>query len=234
MTDVFPPCFANRAEMVWDLPGAFTSGGTSVFGGESQVRRMDGGGGWRAMLQNLVLKDAANQKTWQAIWQDIMLGNTKYIVPRPPHRLKASFVSTGGSVPWSDDVPFSDDSEWYTGSGLATLAAEVELRAVEAQIILPPGAALEGGEPFTIVGPTYGARLYHVARVLDVAADEDGDTVTVRFGPPAREDYAAESEVDFENPRCTMRAVPNSDGAAVNFSRSRFATASIVFEETFT
>lgn len=234
MTDVLPPCFALRAEMVWTLPGAFTTGGQSVYGGETQVRRTDGGGGWRATLQNLVLKDAANQKTWQAIWQDIMLGNTKYVVPRPPHRLKATFSGTGETVPWSDDVPFSDDTEWSTGDGFGSLAVALELRATEAQILLPPGAALEGGEPFTLVGTTYGARLYHVARVLAVAEDDAGDTVAVRFGPPAREDYNSGTEVDFENPRCTMRAVPGADGSSPMFTRSRFAMASMTFEETWT
>lgn len=234
MTDTLPPCFANRAEMIWTLPGAFTTGGQSVYGGESQIRRTDGGGGWRAQLQNLVLKDAANQKTWQAFWQDFQLGNTKIIVPRPPHRLRATFATVGDSVPWSDGSPFDDGSGWSTGGGSATLAADIELRDYEAQLLLPAGAALLGGEPFTLVGTSYGPRLYHVARVLNVAADPDGDTVTIRFGPPAREDYASGTEADFLNPRCTMRAVPNSDGGAPLYTRSRFATASMVFEETWT
>lgn len=233
MTDILPPCFALRGEMTWELPGAFTSGGQSVFGGETQVRRTDGGGGWRATLNGLLLSSADLQRTWETLWLNWNLGDTKLEVPRQGFRLRAGFV-TYGSVTFGDDTTFDDGTEFEGGDGLAVTVGPIDLRSTTAQILLPAGASLRGAEPFTLVGPTYGARLYGVARILAVASDPDGDTVTVRFGPPARETYADGIPADFLHPRCTMRAVVSTDGAKPPDTRSRFRTANMVFEETFT
>lgn len=231
MTLVFPLCLARRGEMTWSNPGAFVSGGQSVFGPEPLTRRTDGGGGWMASLQGIGLTSAQHHKTWNAFTTRWNLGDTKIVVPWTGHRLLASFAGTLDDTLWSDDTPFDDETLWESGSGFAALAADVALRATQAQITLPSGASLEGGEPFSLTGATYGTRLYVVASVDDI----DGDTVTVTFGPPAREAYASGDDVDFERPRCTMRAViDRSENAYPVFGRSRFTSAGMSFVETWT
>jgi hypothetical protein len=230
MPDVLPWCFTNRAECVWDLPGAFTSGGVSTFGGAPIQRRMDGGGSWRMSMKSVLLLDRNDQRLWAALMANWNLGDLQIEVPVQWSRRNASF-SPFEAVPFSDGVPFDDVTLFAGGTANGTLAADVALRATTAQIKLPVGAALMGGEPFTLVGST-GARLYDVARVTSVVADPTGDTATIRFGPPAREDYASGATVDFGNPRCLMLAQPQTDGAAPAYGRSRATSASMVFWES--
>jgi hypothetical protein len=231
MTRVLPLCFALRGEMTWSNPGAFVSGGQSVFNSEPLTRRTDGGGGWMAALRGTALNTPGRQKTWNAITTLINLGDDKLIVPFPGFRLKPGFAGSLADTPWSDDTPFDDDSLFASGSGYGTLNADVALRATEMQVVLPADGSLEGGEPFSLTGPTYGTRLYMVAAVTDVT----GLVATITFGPPAREAYTAGLEVDFEQPRCTMRAViDQSEGAYPVFGRSKFASASMTFVETWT
>lgn len=234
MTLVLPPCFALRGEMTWDNPGAFVSGGQSVFNSEPLTRRTDGGGGWRASIRGLQLNTAALQQTWEALLLRWNLGDTKIVVPRQGFRLRADFAGSLADTAWSDDTPFDDDTLFAGGAGFGVLADGIDLRATELDVILPPGAALRGGEPFTLVGATYGPRLYGVAGVTNVAADPGGDRVTILFGPPAREAYAADADVDFELPRCTMKAViDTTEGAYPAYGRSRFAVANMTFVETW-
>lgn len=231
MTVVLPSCFSNRAECVWDRPAALASGGVSVFGGAPQDRRMDGGGAWRARLDGIVLLDAARQRTWQALMTRWTMGDLVIDVPYPWTRLRADFAGDLVSTEWSDGVPFDDGSLFAGGDGFAVLDAAIALRDYSATLVLPPGAALQGGEPFTLVGTTYGPRLHFVSAVTEVVADPDGDTVTIEFGPNAREAYLAGADVDFRTPRCRMRAQPDSDGASPAYGRSRFAKASMTFWE---
>lgn len=238
MTLVFPPCLALRGEWVWDNPGAFVTGGQSVFGGEPLVRRTDGGGGWRAKAQGIVLKDGDEQRTWESLLVRWNLGDNKIIVPRQGHRLRATFVATATVLSTFDDgAPFDDGSLWETGAGICILDADIALRSTTAVINLPVGGSLSGGEPFTLSGDTYGPRLYVVASVDNVSSagsPDTGDVVTVTFGPPAREAYTAGDAVDFGVPRCTMRAmIDQSDGAYPVYGRSRFATANMTFMETW-
>lgn len=231
MTLVLPLCYARRGDMVWSNPGAFVSGGQSVFGAEPLTRRTDGGGGWMASLNGMGLTTAQHHKTWNALTTRWNLGDTRIIVPWTGFRLQASFAGALDDTPWSDDTPFDDDTLFEGGSGFGALAADVALRDTQAQITLPSGASLEGGEPFSITGGTYGTRLHMVASVDDI----DGDVVTITFGPPAREAYTADTEVDFEHPRCTMRAViDRAEDAYPTFGRSRFASANMTFVETWT
>lgn len=230
MPDVLPWCFTNRAECTWDLPGAFTSGGTSTFGGAPIQRRMDGGGSWRMTMKSVLLLDRNHQRLWAALMAGWNLGDLQIEVPVQWSRRNASF-SPFGEVPFSDGVPFYDGTLFAGGMAMGTLAADVALRATTAQIVLPPGAALMGGEPFTLVGAT-GARLHDVARITNVVTDTAGDTATIRFSPPTREAYSAGATVDFGNPRCLMVAQPQTDGAAPTYGRSRATSANMVFWES--
>lgn len=234
-TLVMPRCLLLRGQATWDNPGAFVSGGQSVFGPEPLTRRTDGGGGWRCVVQGMGLVTPQHHKTWNAFTTRWNLGDTKVVVPWTGFRLLATFAGGLGDTPWSDDTPFDDETLWESGSGFATLDADVALRATTAQIILPPGASLEGGEPFSLTGETYGTRLYVVVSVDEIEADDAGDTVTITFGPPAREAYASGADVDFERPRCTMRAViDRAENAYPAFGRSRFTSAGMTFVETWT
>lgn len=227
MTDILPHAFAAPDVLRWSNPGAFVRSPETIFG-ESIERRTDGGGKWRAELKGIPLLTESDARLWEALLLNWSLGDTKIIVPRCAGRIVAGFARAVGSVPHSDGTPFSDGSLY--GSGVTTtLAASVALRDTEMQVVLPEGGELRGAEPFTLVGPTYGPRLYGVARVLSVT---DG-VATVKTSPPAREPYDAGAEVDWSRPRCTMRAQLSGSDEWPEFDAAWQAGVSITFEETF-
>lgn len=230
MTDRLPHAFAAPDALQWGDTANWIQGGVTVYG-EAQERSTSGGGAWVATCSEIPLLNEDDTRTWEALMLNWSLGDTKVIVPRCAGRIKARFALTGARNTHSDGTPFSDGT-LYAGGVFGELAADVALRATTAQIILPPGAALFGSEPFTVSGPTYGDRLYGVARILSV--DPDTNTATVRFGKPAREAYPAGTPVDFGDPRCTMRAVMiDSASAWPTFDPAWQANVAMVFRETF-
>lgn len=228
MTDRLDHAFAAPDVLRWQLVGAFISGGQSVYG-ETQERRTDGGGAWQATLQNIPILTTAAALGWEALMLRFHLGDTKVIVPRCAGRVKAGFARPHDFVRHSDETPFSDEMPYASALLTGTLSGAIALRATTATIILEPGYELVGGESFTMTGPTYGDRLYGVASVISQA----GGIATVRFGPPAREAYAAGTIVDFSDPRCVMVAQLAGGGSWADYDTAWHASPSIVFRETF-
>lgn len=228
MTDRLDHAFAAPDVLRWSLVGAFISGGQSVYG-ETQERRTDGGGAWQATLQNIPILTTEAALAWEAMMLRFHLGDTKVIVPRCAGRVKAAFTRPFGLVTHSDGTPFSDEMPYASALFEGVLSATVTLRATVATIILEPGYELVGGESFTMTGTKYGERLYGVAAIIS----QGGGVATVRFGPPAREAYAAGSVVDFNDPRCVMRAQLADGSAWADYDTAWHASTSIVFRETF-
>ncbi|MBO9710576.1 MAG: hypothetical protein J7521_20435 [Caulobacter sp.] len=228
MVDRVPHDFASPGVLRWGLVGSFISGGQTIYG-ETQERRTDGGGAWQASFQSIPILTTADARAWEAMMLRFHLGDTKVIVPRCAGRMKADFSRPAAFVPHSDETPFSDEMPYASALLAGSLSSDISLRATIATIVLEPGYALVGGESFTMTGPKYGDRLYGVASVLS----QSGGVATVRFGPPAREAYAAGTVVDFADPRCVMRA-QLADGADWgDYDTAWHASTSIVFRETF-
>lgn len=228
MVDRLPHAFAASDALRWGDTANWVSGGATL-GGESQERSTNGGGAWVAACSAISLITALDSRIWEALMLNWSLGDTKIIVPRCSN-LKATFAQTGARNTHSDGTPFSDGS-LYAGGSFGALAAPVALRDTTAQITLPVGAALLGGEPFTMTGPNRSERLYGVARIL--AVDVPTNTATVRFAKPAREAYPAGTEVDFGDPRCLMRAQLANGAGWATFDPAWHAQVDMVFRETF-
>lgn len=228
MTDRLDHAFAAPDVLRWQLGGVFISGGQSVFG-ETQERRTDGGGAWQATLQSIQIVTTEAALAWEALMLRLHLGDTKLVVPRCAGRVKAAFTTPLGFVTHSDDTPFSDGTPYASALLEGTLGGGVALRATTATIVLEPNYELIGGESFTMTGTKYGERLYGVASVISQA---DGVAV-VRFGPPAREAYPSGTVVDFNDPRCVMRAQLADGSSWADYDAAWHASTSIVFRETF-
>lgn len=229
MTVRLPHAFAAPERLKWSDSGALITGGTPIFG-EEQERSAAGGGLWLATCSGIRLTTEADQRTWESLVLGWSMGDTKVVVPRCSGRLKARFARASARNTHSDGTPFSDGS-LYAGGHHGFLAQALALRATTARITLPTGAALLGGEPFTMVGATYADRLYGVYRILSV--DALTNTYTVRFAKPAREAYAAGTEVDFGDPRCVMRARMADGTAWPEYDPAWHAEVAMVFTETF-
>ncbi|MBI1682392.1 hypothetical protein [Caulobacter hibisci] len=229
MTDRLPHAFAAPDALRWSDTGGIITGGAPIFG-EEQERSANGGGAWVASCSGIRLETEADQRTWEALILGWSMGDTKVVVPRCAGKLKAVFARPLARVTHSDGTPFSDGT-LYAGGHFGALAAPLALRDTTAQIILPEGAALLGGEPFTLVGNVYQERLYGVRRVL--AVDVETNTYTVLFAKPAREAYPAGAEVDFGDPRCLMRARMADGTAWPEYDPAWHADVSMVFRETF-
>lgn len=228
MTDRLDHAFAAPDVLRWGIVGAFISGGQSVYG-ETQERRTDGGGAWQAALQNIPILTTEAALAWEALLLRFHLGDTKVVVPRCAGRVKAGFTHPHDLATHSDGTPFSDGMPYASALLFGSLSGSIALRATTATIVLEPGYELIGGESFTMTGPIHGERLYGIASIVSQA---DG-VATVRFGPPAREAYTAGTVVDFNDPRCVMRA-QLADGADWgDYDTAWQASTSIVFRETW-
>lgn len=229
MTDRLPHAFAAPDAIRWSDTGGLISGGSPMAFSEEQERSASGGGAWVATCSGIQLLTEADQRTWESLVLGWSMGDTKVVVPRCAGRLKARFAFANARNTHSDGTPFSDGT-LYAGGVFGHLAAPVALRDTTAQIILPPGAALLGGEPFTMVGAAKAERLYGVYRIL--AVDVPSNTYTVRFAKPAREAYPAGTEVDFGDPRCVMRARMADGTGWAEYDPAWHAEVAMVFRET--
>jgi hypothetical protein len=75
------------------------------------------------------------------------------------------------------------------------------LRTTTLQVAFVDAAPLLGGEPFSILHPVRGKRLYGIHSVGETV----GGVTEITIRPPLREAIAAGTELDFDNPGCVMR-----------------------------
>lgn len=113
-------------------------------------------------------------------------------------------LANGGAspiiVPRTDVLP-SSTTRTAQAVGGAALSAE------EMIINITAGLSLGGGEHFAIDHPTLNWRLYEIG---SVEINGDGHYV-ISFNPPLREAVSDATAIEFQNPRCLMRAVaPNA------------------------
>lgn len=197
----------------WRLQGVAMSGGVNV-GGTTRLARMDGGGLWIGE-QTFLLHSRAQIKAARAI-EAYLDGGVSNIVAWSYEQPFAPTGLTLGTVPHSDDTPFSDDAEYLSAPIGGTVTADATLRATTLSVTAIAGA-FEGGERFTIVHPTKGHRRYTIMRV-------DDDVITIR--PPLREAVTVGTDLDFLRVGCVCRlANPDEFMGALNVAHHIEATA---------
>jgi hypothetical protein len=183
-------------------------------------------GFWRITLGNIPLTTVQQQKCWRAI-QGLLMGRANAIdVP----------LGVWTTAPWPLDdtgrrlpreiIPFDDGSLFCDGTGwaqnliTATMRAAA-LRATTVTIDLVQGADIEPGQVFGI-----GGTRAHLIKTVS----QDGDAYTCTITPPLRAAVAADTEVDFDNPR--VQCVLAEDNAmAAEFDLARFGAATLQFIE---
>lgn len=200
--------------------------------GIPDVARIDGGGFWVAELSAVVLSQADHIRAWRALEALLDGGVTEVVVPSCESRTAPWPVVDGvkitsyGSIPHSDGTLFSDGSGYYQPVIDCEVVSAANLRATSLVLSFNYGGPLRGGEAFSLEHPTKGHRRYHVGSV--VINDSGQSVVTIR--PPLREAVAADTPVNFDRPKCTMRLAA-SDAMDLTLEMRRFARPSVAFKE---
>lgn len=207
------------------LAETLLSGGPSI-AGPGQVKGVSGGGWWCFDLDGSVLTDPTDIAGWRAMILLCDGGAQAIEVP-----FVDGVIPGSSGVPHSDGSAFGDGSQYTSGVGItATLHADAALRATQVVLNLTLGGPFQGGEVFTLVGPTYGARLHMVRRQISLS----GSNYTLDVRPPLREALTAGTVADFAQPRCTMRLLPDGKGGEwPNVQAPWEAVTSVRFAETF-
>lgn len=208
MADRFPIRIWPPGTHRWYPQAAAITGGQPISGAQ-QTADLSTGGSW-VCEYSATLRTRQQWSAWRAFLVTLNAGVGLVEVPV----LDMLQPWPGGVIPQpqphSDLTPFDDLSLYDTQPISAVLAANAYMPAwpapatppTQAQIQILAGAALQGGEWFSVTGPNGEVRLHMIGRIMSVV----GDVSTVSFIPPLREDLAAGTLVDFNEPRCTMKA----------------------------
>lgn len=212
----FHPCaFQFRTTDIRRV-GNTVDGGTSLSGFRDDIETT-GGGFLQADFTNGFTRDKASGNAWRALTD--MDGGEAVVVLLCSERLFQP-LATFTRTPHSDATPFSDGSEYDSGSsGTYITAAAAALRATSLTLGAGQAANLIGGELFAIEHLTWGWRAYRIRSI-------SGDTIT--FRTPLREAVTAGTALEFDRPRCQMRKI----GATSNSTEyGKFGSCSISFGE---
>lgn len=223
MPKVFPTCLFAPEDTEIDIERRVVSGGTALSGDEDLIAT-DGGGRWFAHFGGLYLDEPETALAFRALSALSDGGVTAFEVPfcDARHQPTAGEVT----VPFSDDQPFSDESEFEQADSEVTLAVDAALRATTLVLdiaILP--RALLGGEILSIDHTVHRHRAYRIAEI--VAQDETSATIKIR--PPLREATVAGAPLNLADPRCMMRV----DGDMRSPMSMGFADGSVRLVEHF-
>lgn len=167
------------------LAGTALSGGQPI-NGAPQTADVSTGGWWVYDYDVGLLRTLAQHGAWRAMVAELQSGVQLIEMP-----------VLDALKPWPPGFP-GDPID-------AALAADVYMPAspapptspVVARIAITVGGALQGGEYFTVIGPSGAPRLHMVTAITDVT----GGVSTVRVKPPFREDMPSGTVVDFNAPR---------------------------------
>lgn len=197
---------------IWRLRGVALDGSVSL-GGSSTLTRTDGGGLWTCEQTGIELFTTEQLLAASALDMQLEAGASPIIVPCFNWPLRP--VPAG--VDWSPAL---------------VLSADAARRATTLTVIITVGGPLTGGEPFSIVHPIRGKRLYRV-HSADAAVLVDGVlTQTIRIRSPLREASLAGTSLDFTTPGCLMR-LANPDTWLSPLDAAHEQTASPVWVEYF-
>lgn len=195
----------------WNLLSSTVTPGQTGTGHFPRVG-MRGGGLWSATISGMWLLTDRHAKTYRAIRMLARNGVVPMVVPRRDAMLSPWPVVDGrqvmklGALPHSDGAMFGDGAGYDQPLISALSIGPASLRSTSMTIRMVSGSPLEGGESFSIFHPTMGWRLYEIG----ASVQQDSGDFIVAFGPELREDVPDGTEIEFDNPRCTMRlATPN-------------------------
>lgn len=212
----------------WNIVGNTATAGQTA--ASSVDIRSDGGGLWSASLNNIQFRDKSYTLLWRAVRQLCNGGVNPIIVPR---RDTTWAPFPGGIVPPSTPIPYSDLSLFDDGSGFyqsvidVTCSGGAPLRSVSMVLNLNYCGSLQGGESFSIQHPTFNWRLYEIGSITPL----DSTHAFVTFNPPLREAVLDGDQIEFDQPRCTMKLV-NSASMDLNVTTWPFSTATVKFVES--
>lgn len=209
----WPAALLAPSEWQWRLAGAALSGGQPI-SGAPQTADISTGGWWVCEWQVGILRTAEQHSQHRALLGQLTSGVQLIEVP-VIDILQPWPGGSGDPANLTADpsgAPIDADpglGEITVDNIVAQLAAAAYMPAYpapatppnQAQIEISAGAALQGGEYFTVIGPSGAPRLHMVTSILSVA----GNVSTVTVVPPFRENMAAATAVDFNEPRCTMK-----------------------------
>lgn len=222
---VFPTCFLGIYAKDVDIETARISGGTSLSGIEDSIAT-DGGGRWYATADNAALHTREKVMTWRAFKSATSGAIDPFVFPICDARHQP--IRGKQRVPHSDDTPFDDDSLYTSGDCEVYVSGAAALRATTINLnIVNVGKQLIGGERFSIDHPTWRHRCYQIGRIIS----QTPTAATVQFHPPLREAVAADTPVDFNNPRFVARVDGQMSAPLTN---PKFASGSVRFVEDMT
>lgn len=216
---VFPTqrfCFAGHEA---DIERRTVSGGQALSGDEDTIQT-DGGGRVFCEFAEAYLDDPEVALDWRGFSAASDGGQTPMIVPLGDirHQLVGNIYAPQGDGDSEDDYPPTNEN--------VTVAADAPLRGTLLNLTvryLP--APVRKGMWLSIDHPLMRWRSYRISEVVS----RSGQAVSVRIRAPLREAVAADTPVEWANPRCVMR-VEGEMRSPTNFG---FAEGSVRFVEHF-
>lgn len=203
----WPVLLDRDRRLLWSLGASNLSGGRTISGAEPKAR-VDGGGLWMATLGDVQVSTVAQVRAWRALAAALDGGATPIVLTYRDVR----FAPWPGSVTeqyeatHSDDAAFSDGTSYVSDRIDASVHTAADLRATTLRVTMTIGAALQGGEYFSIEHDTFSHRLYQIAAVSESSGYTE---LTIR--PPLREAVTAGTRIEFDNPKCVMQlATPDA------------------------
>lgn len=224
MTDQWSDILRPRLVSCEPVPRS-RSGGVSLTGQEQTVT--SDAGVWGIRYVDIPIRRADQVRVYRAIAARLNGRAGSILVPvydcrqTPWPVVAGKRVTSYGSLSHSDGSLFSDRSGYRQPVIVAYLAAEAALRATTLTVGISYGAALQGGEHFSI-----GERLYRIASVQPGM----GGLVTVQVWPPLREAAPAGAALEFDRPVCRMR-LASDDAMPLDLDLGRFAGPTVSFVE---
>jgi len=225
----FPEMLMRERRIKWELLAPALTGGRALSGATPSAR-LDGGGIWACEMSDVQVSSADHVRTWRALAAILDGGATPIVVATRDVRFAPwpSAVTDLYESTNSDDSTCSDGGVYVSSVIQAEVAADAAIRATSLTISMNIGAALRGGEYFSIEHETFSHRLYQVGQVT---VNGDGDYVcTIR--PPLREAVVAATRVEFDYPKCVMTPA-SPDAMSLVLEQRYHASTTVRFIESF-
>lgn len=228
----FPRCLQRDRMWSWELGAKVLSGGMAI-SGLAPKARLDGGGMWIASLGEVQLSSVDQVSAWRAVAASLDGGATPIVLEARDTRFAPwptvnGVQLTGNDATCADGATCSDGSDFEGDVIEAVTVGATALRATSITLAFTVGAALKGGEYFSIEHTNFSHRLYRVARV---EVNGSGQSVCI-IRPPLREATPSGTRVDFNYPKCVVK-LAKADGMDLALVRRYHGQASTQFIEDF-
>jgi hypothetical protein len=201
---VFPTRALGPQSIQARVLGQALSGGLSL-SGEEQFSEVGGGGRVVVDFGPCDLMEREAVLMWRRMRGAADGGARAIVVPLGDRRHQPVNPLYTGADTVGLDTYVADVAAWAPDQVTATVSADAALGATSISFALTSPLRLLGGEWFGALHPAWSWRVYNIIRVTAGGAGDGGGT-TVFFEPPLREAVPAGQQLDFDNPRCLMRA----------------------------